>query len=215
MTAAPEDGRPTLVAATGNLHKLEELRRLVGPPFRVVGLHELLPPAATWREPPSSVVESGSTFEENAIIKALHASRHQPALVIADDSGLCVDALHGRPGVHSARHGGPGLSDRERYELVLRELRDVPDGRRTARYRAAVVLARAGRILATAEGTCEGVLLRGGRGSGGFGYDPIFLVPSLALTMAELTAEQKDAISHRGAAFRALAGELRALAGDA
>jgi len=195
-----------VLAATGNRHKLAELQRLLGERFVVVGFDDLVPPASAWSEPPASVVESGATFLENARIKALHASTHQDRPVIADDSGLVVDALEGGPGVHSARHGGPGLTDADRWRLVLGAMAGVPAERRTARCVAAVVLARHGSVLAEAEGVVEGTLLDAPRGTGGFGYDPIFLVTELGRGMAEISPAEKDSCSHRA---RALAAVLR------
>jgi XTP/dITP diphosphohydrolase len=199
-----------LLAATGNAGKLVELKRLL-PTWEVLGFRDL---AATgndptqWQPPPSEVDESGDTFLDNAIIKALHSSRFTDLPVVSDDSGLCVDCLDGRPGVHSARYGGPNLSDRERYELLLKELEGVPDFLRAASYRAVVVLARQGRVISIHEGAVSGRLLSSARGDGGFGYDPIFLIESLGKTMAEVTAEEKDAISHRARAVAGLAAAL-------
>jgi len=198
------DRRPTVVAATGNRHKLVELRRLLGQAFHVVGLEDLDPPPTTWQQRPDEVEESGATFLENARIKALHASRHQDRPVVADDSGLVVDALGGRPGICSARHGGPGLTDRDRWERVLSEMAGVPARHRTARYVAAVVLAHRGEVLAEGQGVVEGSVLEAPRGSGGFGYDPVFFVTELGLGMAEISAAEKDRVSHRARAIAAL-----------
>lgn len=201
-----------LLAATGNPGKLVELRRLLAP-AEVLGFQELAAEGndpATWDPPPWDVEESGDTFLDNAIIKALHASRFTTLPVVADDSGLCVDHLGGKPGVHSARHGGPGLDDRARFLLVLDEMRGVPEFMRGAAYRAVVVLAQAGRVLSVHEGAVSGRLLEEPRGSGGFGYDPIFFIPSLGKTMAEVSADEKDSLSHRA---RAVAGLAASLAG--
>jgi XTP/dITP diphosphohydrolase len=201
-----------VLAATGNAHKLLELRRLL-PGVDVVGFGDVAAIGSdpeSWDVPPSRLEETGSTFVENAVLKAVHASSRCSLPVLADDSGLCVDALGGRPGVLSARHGGPGLSDADRWRLVLQELRDVPDGRRGASYRAAIALSRGGRLLSLHEGGCAGSILREPRGSGGFGYDPIFLVEALGKSMAELTPEEKDSLSHRA---RALLGVREALSG--
>lgn len=201
--------RQRLLAATGNPHKLAELRRLL-PGLDVIGFRELEAGSpAPWDVAPWDVEESGATFVENAAIKAVHASRGTDLPVVADDSGLCVDHLGGRPGVHSARHGGAGLSDEERYGLLLRELEGVPDALRTAHYRAVVVLARRGRILSIHEGTVGGRVLGSPRGTGGFGYDPVFWVDVLGKSMAELTPHEKDSVSHRA---RAMAGLRAALA---
>jgi XTP/dITP diphosphohydrolase len=160
-----------------------------------------------------TVMEDGATFEANARKKAEHYSRYAAGeLVIADDSGLEVDALGGAPGVRSARyaadeHGAAedsGNSDDEANNArLLRELHDVPDELRTGRFVCVIVVARDGRTLATFRGKAEGILLRGPRGSNGFGYDPLFYFPEIGKTFAELTAEEKSGYSHRGAAFRA------------
>lgn len=195
-----------LLVATGNRHKLREFARLLGGELEVVGFAELE------RRPgdpdPADVEESGDSFAENAAIKAVHASRCTDLPVLADDSGLCVDALDGAPGVRSARHGGPGLDDRQRYELVLRELEGVPEGRRGARFRAALALARRGELLRVEEGAVEGRILPAPHGDGGFGYDPVFFVTELGKGMAELSPDEKDSVSHRARALRAMRPHL-------
>jgi XTP/dITP diphosphohydrolase len=196
-----------VVVATGNRHKLVEFARLLGPDLEVLGLDDLAPsPGAP---DPSDVEETGATFEENAAIKARHASSCTELPVLADDSGLCVDALDGAPGVRSARHGGPGLSDAERYALVLEAMAGVPAERRGARFHAAVALARRGRVLAIETGVVEGRILDAPRGSGGFGYDPIVFVTELGKGMAELGPAEKDSVSHRARALAAIADRLR------
>jgi XTP/dITP diphosphohydrolase len=146
--------------------------------------------------------ETGATFIENARIKARAGAAGSGLPTIGEDSGLAVDALGGGPGVFSARYAAGG--DRARYEKLLRELAGVPAGRRTARYVCAAVLALPDGREESAEGTCEGAIALAPRGAGGFGYDPVFLLPD-GRTMAELTQEQKNAISHRGRALRQLA----------
>ena len=171
-----------IVLATRNPGKLREFREL----WPEVSAVPDLPP----------VEETGATFAENALLKARAAAAHAGCRALGEDSGLVVDALDGRPGVFSARYGG---NDR-----LLEEMRQVPDGMRTARYVAALVLVdAAGAVLAEAEGACEGAIARAPRGTGGFGYDPIFMLPD-GRTMAELPSEEKNAISHRGRAVRAL-----------
>jgi XTP/dITP diphosphohydrolase len=160
-----------------------------------------------------SVVEDGATFEANARKKAEHYSQYADGeLVIADDSGLEVDALEGAPGVHSARYAADennlpedsGNSDDEANNArLLRELHDVPDEFRTARFVCVIAAARNGHTLATFHGKAEGIILRAARGTNGFGYDPLFYFEEVGKTFAELTAEQKAGYSHRGAAFRA------------
>ncbi len=153
------------------------------------------------------VVEDGATFEANAGKKAEHYSRYASGeIVLADDSGLAVDALAGAPGVHSARYAAgpdqPNSSDLENNRRLLREMEAVEDARRTAQFVCVIAAARDGRTLATFRGEAPGRILRAGRGTGGFGYDPLFYFPDLDKTFAELTPEQKAGVSHRGAAFR-------------
>lgn len=152
-----------------------------------------------------AVAEDGATFEENARKKAEHCSRLAPGeLVLADDSGLEVAALGGAPGVHSARYAATGAensSDAENNARLLRELRDVGEAKRSARFVCLIAAARDGRVLATFRGAAEGRVLFAPRGSGGFGYDPLFYFPALAKTFAELTPQEKAAVSHRGQAF--------------
>ncbi len=155
------------------------------------------------------VEEDGATFEANARKKAEYYSRAAPGeLVLADDSGLEVDALAGAPGVRSARFAADGLGpqsetrDAANNARLLRELNGVADGKRTARFVCVIAVATDGTTLATFRGAAGGVILRGQRGAGGFGYDPLFYVPELGKTFAELSAEEKAAVSHRGRAFR-------------
>jgi len=159
-----------------------------------------------------AVVEDGLTFEENARKKAEEYSRHaRGEIVIADDSGLEVDALHGAPGVHSARYAaeaphlaGENTDDDANNARVLRELRNVPPDQRTGRFVCVLAAARDGQTLATFRGTAEGVILDSLRGTNGFGYDPLFYFPQIQKTFAELSPEEKAGYSHRGAAFRHL-----------
>jgi XTP/dITP diphosphohydrolase len=163
-----------------------------------------------------AVVEDGLTFEANARKKAEQYSRSAPgAIVVADDSGLEVDALNGSPGVHSARYAAesPELADENTDDAannarVLRELRDVGLAQRTARFVCVLAVARDGKALATFRGAAEGLILAAPRGTGGFGYDPLFYFPEIGKTFAELSAEEKSQYSHRGAAFRKLLGWL-------
>ena len=194
-----------LVAATRNTHKTREIQQILGPDFRVrdLGAH----PEVT------EIVESGISFEENAKLKALTASKQLPALVIADDSGLEVDALDGAPGIYSARYAGTNATDTDKIDKLLRELvcvRATEDGRR-ARFRCVVAAARNGNLLATFEGIVEGRIADNVRGVLGFGYDPIFVPDGFEQTFGELPAEVKNAISHRAKAVHALAERLRRL----
>ena len=180
-----------LVVATGNPGKLAEFAHALRDlPVEVLGLDAL--------SDRTEVDETGATFEDNARLKAEAYSLRTPHPVLADDSGLEVDALGGAPGIRSARYGGPGLSDPDRCELVLEEMRDIPDGKRTARFRCALVLAQGGRTIETFPGVAEGTILRAPRGANGFGYDPIFFFPPLGRSFAELTRAEKEAVSHRG-----------------
>jgi XTP/dITP diphosphohydrolase len=188
----------SVVLASGNAGKLRELTALLAP----LGL-ELTPQSAFGLETPP---ETGTTFVDNALLKARFASRHTGLPALADDSGIEVDALGGRPGVYSARYAGDGATDSRNLEKMLEELRDVAPGRRTARYQCVIVLVRDADDPrpVIAEAAWEGLIIDAPRGSGGFGYDPIFVPTGFEQTAAELTAQQKNSISHRGKALRAL-----------
>jgi XTP/dITP diphosphohydrolase len=188
-----------LVLATRNAAKLEELRRILEPlvPVEVLGLDDV--PAYP------EVPETGATFEENALIKAREAAARTGLPAVADDSGLAVDALNGMPGVLSARWAGRAASDENNLRLVLEQTEDVPDARRGATFVCAAVLVTPDGVERVATGTVTGTLLRAPRGSNGFGYDPVFQPAGETRTTAEMPPAEKDAISHRGKAFRALA----------
>lgn len=159
-----------------------------------------------------TVEETGTTYVENARLKARAVARHSGLWALADDSGIEVDALNGGPGVHSARYAGPAAGDAPNNERLLRELAAVPEAKRTARFRAAVVLAAPdGSFLAEAEGACEGIIAAEPRGASGFGYDPLFILPEFGLTMAELGLEIKNRISHRAVALRRLRDRMAEL----
>ena len=202
----PERRPPeTILFATRNRGKLDELRALLGAEgFRLLGLADL-------GAPPPEVEETGRTFVENALLKARAASRASSLPCVADDSGLEVDALGGRPGVHSARYAGPGASDAERVARLLAELQGIPPADRTARFRCAVAYVRPDdpEHPLVCEGSCEGRILDAPRGQGGFGYDPVFFVAEIGQTFAEAAAAVKNQLSHRGAAMRQLAAHLR------
>ncbi|MBN9687272.1 MULTISPECIES: RdgB/HAM1 family non-canonical purine NTP pyrophosphatase [unclassified Corallococcus] len=195
--------KPKLLFATGNAGKVRELRLLVGDAVEVVSLKDL-PPIP---EP----VEDAATFEENAVKKAREYSEATGLPALADDSGLCVDALDGRPGVHSARYA-PG-DDKARYEKLLAELADVPEEKRTASFRCALALVTGKGDEARVEvGRCEGVILRAPKGTNGFGYDPVFQVEGEGgRSMAELAPEEKSRVSHRARAFQLMRRHLLAL----
>lgn len=149
-------------------------------------------------------VENADTFEGNAELKALHYARLTGCLTLADDSGLVVDALGGEPGVRSARYAGPGSDDAANNAKLIGKLADVPAEERTARFRCAIALANADKVIATVSGKVEGVIVDEARGGNGFGYDPHFFLPDLGMTTAQMEPPQKNRISHRGKALRAI-----------
>jgi len=181
-----------VVLASGNAGKLRELRDLLGPSFRVQSARDVQ------AELPE---ETGSTFAENAILKANSVASQTGLIAISDDSGLEVDALDGAPGVHTARYAGDHATDEQNRVKLLDALKDVPPARRGARFVSVIAIAFDPDDVVTAEGICEGEIATRERGDGGFGYDSLFLVPS-GKTMAELSFEQKNAISHRGQAMK-------------
>ncbi|MBI3028091.1 MAG: RdgB/HAM1 family non-canonical purine NTP pyrophosphatase [Candidatus Rokubacteria bacterium] len=186
--------RPRLVVATLNPAKARELASLLGEiPFEVVAL-STIPGAAL---PP----EGDDSYRANALAKARAAARLSGAVALADDSGLEVDALGGRPGVRSARYGGAGLSDADRCAALLAELGGLPPERRAARFRCVVALAAPDGREEVVEGVAEGRILETPRGTGGFGYDPVFFSPPLGRTFAELDPALKNEVSHRGQAL--------------
>ena len=194
-----------LVVATRNTHKTREIQHILGPEFKISDLRA--------HTDISEIRESGTSFEENAKLKALAASRQLPALVIADDLGLEVDTLDGTPGIYSARYAGANATDRDKIDKLLRELARVrakTDGRR-ARFRCVVALARNGNLLGTFEGIVEGRIADEVRGHSGFGYDPIFIPEGLEQTFGELPNEVKNTISHRAQAIHTLVDRLREL----
>lgn len=192
-----------IVLASGNPGKLRELGALLAP----AGLG-VLPQSAFGIEPPP---ETGTTFVENALLKARNAARLSGLPALADDSGIEVDALQGRPGVYSARFAGEGASDEDNLRKLLAELEGVPESHRLARYQCVVAAVRRhdDPEPLIANGTWEGRIGRAPRGAGGFGYDPIFLPTGTGGTAAELDAQQKNSLSHRGQALRALVSGMR------
>lgn len=185
----------TLLIATSNPGKVAELTDLLkGLNCRVIGLGDL-------PQVPPTVEETGQTFAENAMLKAEHYHRLTGLIALADDSGLEVDALGGRPGVYSARYGGENLSSAEQIQLLLGELKDVPDDQRTARFVCSIALFGNG-LKVIFEDSCEGVIAREPRGQNGFGYDPVFIDAELGRSFAELTREEKAPRSHRGRALQ-------------
>ena len=186
---------PRLLLATNNAGKVAEFRQLLdGCGWQIVTPAEI--------ELKIAIDETGQTYAENATLKAVAYASASGLTSLADDSGLEVDALDGRPGVLSARYAGADRTDAERAEALLTELRDVADERRTARFRCVIAIASGEDRVELAEGAVEGRIVREPRGESGFGYDPIFLLPERGLTMAELPAGEKHRVSHRGAAAR-------------
>jgi len=186
---------PKLLLATGNKAKVREYKDLLqGLPFELVSLAEL---GINTR-----VDEVGGSLEENARLKATTLSRESQLLTLADDSGLEVDVLGGEPGRLSARYAGEGASDRDRVNYLLSRLKDVPEGKRSACFRCVIALATPDGEVELCSGDCRGVITLEPRGEEGFGYDPIFYLPGLDKTMAELTLEEKNRVSHRGRAAR-------------
>jgi len=202
---APAGGGPRLVLATHNAHKVRELRDILRP--LLPGLHasDVVGAGDVGAEPP---VEDGVTFAENALIKARALATATGLPAVADDSGLCVDVLGGAPGVFSARWSGRHGDDLANLELLLAQLAEVPAQHRGAHFACAAALVTPSGTEVVEEGTMPGVLLTAPRGDGGFGYDPILQPAGENRSAAELTAEEKNAISHRGKAFRALAPHI-------
>ena len=191
-----------LLIATHNPGKLIELTRLLGDvPFDLVslagaGIHH-------------QVDETGETFEQNAALKAETYARLSGLPTLADDSGLEVDALDREPGVRSSRYAGDNATDADRIAFLLRKLDNIVAGDRTARFRCVIAVARPGGPLELHSGACEGRIIEAPRGSNGFGYDPVFFIPAIGRTMAELTTAEKNRVSHRSEAARKAAAALR------
>jgi XTP/dITP diphosphohydrolase len=191
-----------VIIATKNPGKAREFEHIFAP--RGIAVKTLLDYPEI-----EDVEETGSSFGENAALKAESVSQQLNKMVIGDDSGLIVDALDGRPGIYSARYAGEKpKSDQKNLEKVLLELRGVPEDERTARFYCALAVALPGKETITVAGTCEGRILEEQRGTNGFGYDPIFYVPEKRCTMAELSSDEKNKISHRANALKKLEGIL-------
>lgn len=193
---------PKLVIASGNKGKLREMSALLAPlDFEVHPQSEFDVPEAE---------ETGTTFVENAIIKARNAARHTGMAAVADDSGIEVDALNGAPGVYSARFSGEGATDDRNNALLVEKLTNIPEQQRTARYRAVIVYMRHAQDPSPiiCEGSWEGSIILEPRGEGGFGYDPYFWLAEKGCTSAELSAEEKNNQSHRGQALKQLVARL-------
>jgi XTP/dITP diphosphohydrolase len=193
-----------ILIATANRGKVKEIQDLVRDlPIEFLSLADL--------DGYPEVVEDGSTFEENALKKARALASATNLVSIADDSGLCVDALGGRPGVLSARYAGEGASDEDKCKLILEEMRDVPDWKRSARFVCVLALVTPDGEEKIFRGACEGRIIRELRGESGFGYDPIFFYQEAGLTFAEMDREAKNEVSHRGRALRAFSEFLKGL----
>ena len=189
-----------IVLATGNKGKVKEFEGLLhGIAVRIIGLGDL--------ESPPEVVEDGETFMENALKKARTIAKYSGRPALADDSGLAVDALGGKPGVYSARYSGEGATDEKNIDKLLRELGDTEH--RSARFVCSLALVTPDGEETVVSGECEGVILTGPRGSGGFGYDPVFYLPEYGKTMAEIPADLKNRISHRAHAAEKLVRILK------
>lgn len=195
-------GIPTrILIATGNQGKVKEIKDLVkGIPIEFLSLADV--------PDVPEVEEDGTTFEENALKKARTIARFTGMATLADDSGLCVDALEGRPGVLSARYGGENSSDAEKCALILDEMREVPDDRRGARFVCVIALVYPTSDEKVFQGVCEGRITREPIGSAGFGYDPIFFFPEAGRTFAQMDRTAKNRVSHRGKALNMLAEYL-------
>jgi XTP/dITP diphosphohydrolase len=185
-----------LSVATRNAHKTREIQRILGADFAVSDL-------SAYPETPETV-ESGKTFEENAVLKATAAARQLPGLVVADDSGLEVDALGGAPGIYSARYAGQNATNRQNIDKLLAELARIERAKRSARFRCVIALAREGKLLGTFEGVVEGVVVDSPRGTSGFGYDPLFMPNGFGKTFGQLSPTEKDRVSHRARALEKL-----------
>ncbi len=194
----------TILIATTNAGKFRELSGAFAEvPVKIRGL-------AAFPQIPKPE-EDGATFEENAALKAFYYSKHSHLWTLADDSGLEVDALGGSPGVHSARYAGDDATDAQNNAKLIRMLEGVARERRNARFRCALAVADGNQLVLQTSGSVDGVILDAPRGSNGFGYDPYFFLPELALTMAELPPARKNEMSHRGQALRRLKAELERL----
>ena len=192
-----------IILATGNLNKVREISAsLKGSSIEIM-------PQSMFNVPADD--ETGTTFVENAIIKARNCAAHTGEAAMADDSGIEVDALGGAPGVHSARYSGEHANDEKNTALLLRNMENVPDGKRTARYWCVMVYMRSASdpTPIICQASWEGIIIREKRGTNGFGYDPVFLIPELGKTAAEVSLEVKNSMSHRAKAIKMMTERLR------
>ncbi len=187
---------PTLILATRNQGKRREIQDMLSSDIQVLSL-DAFPNAP-------EVIEDGETFEANAIKKAREIAKYTGLPALADDSGLVVDALNGAPGIYSARYAGEDATDKANNDKLIKNLRDIPESQRTAHFCCAMTLASPDGRVQTAEAIWEGRILTTPRGANGFGYDPLFYVPTHNATSAELSSDEKNRLSHRGQALRAI-----------
>jgi len=190
-----------IIIATGNKDKVREINEILkGTGFDAVSMKEIgIDP---------DIVEDADSFEGNALIKANTVHKLTGEYVMADDSGLCIDALNGAPGIYSSRFCGEDSTYEEKFRKIFELLKDVPEDKRTAKFVCAIAVVRPDGTSFTVRGECSGVLHEKPMGEGGFGYDPIFYVPEFGMTTAQMTKEQKNSISHRGKALRAMVDKL-------
>lgn len=190
-----------IIAATKNKNKLREFGEILKG-FEIISQEEA--------GIDIDVEETGTTFEENSRLKAEAIFKATGIPAIADDSGLCVDALGGEPGVYSARYGGEGLDDEGRVQLLLKNMENVPDEKRTARFVCVITMVSSGGVI-TAKGECEGVINHAPKGKNGFGYDPVFYMKEYGKTTAEMSPDEKNAVSHRGKALKIFEEKIKRL----
>jgi XTP/dITP diphosphohydrolase len=208
ITESPPSTMKKLLLATTNAHKAHELASLLGDvPFVLTTPQE--------EGLSLEVEETGTTFEENAALKALAFAKASGLLSLADDSGIEIAALGGAPGIYSSRYAGPDVTDEGRVQFLLDKIKDVPDGKRQGRFRCVVAIAGPEGDVSFFQGTVEGVITFEPTGENGFGYDPIFFLPDRGCTTAQLAPEEKNRISHRGQAARAASKALRQMATEA
>lgn len=190
-----------IIAATKNKNKLREFGEILKG-FEIISQEEA--------GIDIDVEETGTTFEENSRLKAEAIFKATGIPAIADDSGLCVDALDGAPGVYSARYGGEGLDDEGRVQLLLKNMENVPDEKRTARFVCVITMVSSGGVI-TAKGECEGAINHAPKGENGFGYDPVFYMKEYGKTTAEMSPDEKNAVSHRGKALKIFEEKIKRL----
>lgn len=189
-----------ILLATNNRHKISEIQAILGPDWQIIGVSDVAP-RLTWEE-------TGESFLENARIKIAALRPHFDGAILADDSGLCVDALNGRPGVHSSSYGGVEGDHHRNLNKLLRDMASIPAGRRGAHFYCLLLLSSADGRERIFEGRCDGRISLAPSGGGGFGYDPIFIPDGFDVSMAELTDDQKNSISHRGKAVGAFKDQM-------